>query len=473
MQLTPLIEHIKKLIDITNEQENKLRNIPFSKINRMLGRAICNYRNGLLIIQDGLIGSLTKKAATLSSLPTKSGKPLTADQIIFSIYQELVSSAYSTAEYFNTSVALLLESGISWELYYWLLEIPQSFHIDKLVVFQQGTLFITQTFKDEIAKPLNPLIEIAKDPNVPGSLIQIKSVDLLKTHPIEDGYIITCIRSEADNPIMWPILCHEMFELVDIDQGSTGSSLVQQFEIFVKTQMCSVPILNADKHTNEKWLLELLMDFLAITSFGPMYAKALLEFCQRSPYYPTPEYPEMCFRIYCAYLYLTSPVKSDSDIFGRCQTVAKAEVQAEVSRYEDEGNLDNDKETNISELYHLMFRFRKTIKTPTFVQRLDEYIAQSQISAVKLKDLLKKDVLDVEGKHKFIPFKDPLLTFDNITNTVMFHHISLAIDPNILLNVVIANYQSYNKDEHYEVIIDSIKKWKIKNVWNFSIQNIK
>jgi hypothetical protein len=120
-----------------------------------------------------------------------------------------------------------------------------------------------------------------------------------------------------------------------------------------------------------------------------------------------------------------------------------------------------------------MFRFRKTIKTPTFVQRLDEYIAQSQISAVKLKDLLKKDVLDVEGKHKFIPFKDPLLTFDNITNTVMFHHISLAIDPNILLNVVIANYQSYNKDEHYEVIIDSIKKWKIKNVWNFSIQNIK
>jgi len=473
VQLTPLIEHIDGLIDRTDDQKNKLKNIPFLKIDKMLVQTISNYKNGLLIIHDSLTDSLTRKAVILSKIETRAGDFLTPDQVIYNIYQALVSSAYSTAEHFNGSVALLVESGIPWELYYWLLEIPQSFGINKPIVFRQGIRFVTQTFYEEIAKPLAPLIEIAKDPNVQGSLIQISPVDLLKKHPIDDGYIITCIRSEADNPAMWPILCHEMFETVDKDLGCLGQSLMDQFKTYVKTQVAVMPLINDEKLANENWLLEILMDFLAINSFGPMYARSLLEYCQRSPYYPTPEHPEMCYRIYSAYLYLTAPTKSQSDIFSICQQVAKEQIQPEVTRYEDEGNLDSEKERVLTQLFQLMVKFSRTIKTPTFVHRLDNYIAESQTSAITLKDLIrKKEALDPEGKQKFIQFKDPLLSFDRIKNTIFNFGISLAIDPNILLNVVIANLDEYNKETHYEVIVDSIKKWKIKSVWDSSIDVI-
>ncbi len=472
MQLTALIQHIDGLIAETDDQIKKLKDIPFSKIADILAIAITNYKNGLTIINDCLDNSLTKKALAISKIQTKNGEYLSADQIIYDIYRETVGSAYSTAEGFNGSIALLVESCIPWELYYWSLEIPQGFGVSKPFVFRQGVQFISKSFKDEIIKPLDPLIAIAKDPNIKGSLMQIQPVDILAKHKIDEGYVIDCIRSEAANPIMWPILCHEMFEAVDKDLGLTGQSIMNKFEIFVKTQTESMPSINDEKLANENWLLEILMDFLAITSFGPMYAKSLLDYCQRSPYYPTPEHPEMCYRIYSVYLYLTSPALSQSDIFKRCQEVAKAEIQPEVSRYEDEGNLDSENERSLSELFKLMTKFRHTIPVPTFLQILDNYIVQSQPSGATLKSLLKKGTPDFENRPKFIPFKDPLLSFDNIQNAI-FQGVSLAIHPDILLNVVIANADDYNKDEDYDIIVDSIKKWKIKEVWNSSISQIK
>ncbi|MGA3291299.1 MAG: hypothetical protein ABSD42_13790 [Candidatus Bathyarchaeia archaeon] len=262
-----------------------------------------------------------------------------------------------------------------------------------------------------------------------------------------------------------------MFESVDMDLGHHGQSIMKQFQTFAETQIKTLPLITDDKETNEKWLLEILMDFLAITSFGPMYAKSLLEYCQRSPYYPTPEHPEMCYRIYSAYSYLQSAVKPESDIFSRCQEVAKAQIEPEVTRYEDDGNLNSQSEQMLTQLYQLMVKFRRTIKTPTFVQRLDNYIADSQLPNVTLKGLLKKEALNVEGNPKIIPFKDPVLTFDQIKNTLL-NGISLSIDPNILLNVVIANLDNFNKEAPCEVIIDSIKKWKIKSVWNYSLSTL-
>ena len=127
MQLTALIEHIDGLIAQADGQKNKLKNIPFSKINKMLACAITNYKNGLLIIHDGLTDSLTRKAVALSKIQTRKGEYLTPDQIIYTVYQDLVGSAYTTAEHFNGSIALLVESGIPWELYYWLLRNPPKF----------------------------------------------------------------------------------------------------------------------------------------------------------------------------------------------------------------------------------------------------------------------------------------------------------------------------------------------------------
>jgi hypothetical protein len=331
---------------------------------------------------------------------------------------------------------------------------------------------MSKSFEEEIIKPLNPLIKIAKDPNVKGSLIQIQPVDLLVKHRIGDGYVLDCIRSEAQNPIMWPILYHEMFEAVDKDLGLAGHGIMKSFEAFVQSQNESMPTINDEKLANENWLLEILMDFLAITSFGPMYAKSLLDYCQRSPYYPTPEHPEMHYRVYSAYLYITSPATSQSDILKRCQEIAKSEIQPEVLRYEDECNLNSENEQALTELFRLMTKFRKTIPVPTFLQRLDNHIAQSQLSATTLKILLKKGTPDFDNRPKFIPFKEPLLSFEHIRNAI-FAGVSLAIHPDILLNVVIANADDYDKDEDYDVIVDSIKKWKIKEVWNLASRQIK
>lgn len=472
MQLTALIQHIDGLIAETDDQKKKLDKIPFSKIADIIAKAITNYKNGLSIINDCLDNSLTKKALAISKIHPKSGEYMSADQIIYDVYRETVNSAYSTAEGFNGSIALLVESCIPWELYYWLLEIPESFGISKPFVFRQGVQYISRSFQEEIIKPVRPLIEIAKDPNVKGSLMQIQPVDLLAKYPVDEGYLIDCIRSEAENPIMWPILYHEMFEAVDKDLGLTGLSIMKKFEIFVKTKTESMPSITDEKLANENWLLEILMDFLAITSFGPMYAKSLLDYCQRSPYYPTPEHPEMCYRLYSAYLYLTSSITSQSDIFERCQEIAKNDIEPEVRRYEEKANLNSENKRALTELFKLMTKFRQTVPTPTFLQKLDNYIAQSQSLNTTLKVLLKKGTPDFENRPKFIPFKDPLLSFDHIKKSI-FEGVSLAIHPDILLNVVLANANTYNKDEDYDIIVDSIKKWKIKEVWNSAIAEIK
>ena len=172
-------------------------------------------------------------------------------------------------------------------------------------------------------------------------------------------------------------------------------------------------------------------------------------------------------------LVLDYTAKSQSDIFIRCQEIGKNEIYPEVTRYEDEGNLDTEKKQALTEIFRLMVKFRQIIKTPTFLQRLDNYVVKSQQSEATLKDLLKKELLNTGEKPKFIPFKDPLLSFDHIRNTIFEFGISLAIDPNILLNVVIANADIYNKEDDLDVIVESIKKWKIKEAWNLSIGQIK
>jgi len=215
--------------------------------------------------------------------------------------------------------------------------------------------------------------------------------------------------------------------------------------------------------TNLYWISEILMDFLAINGFGPMYAKSLLEYFKRAPYYQTFEHPEMSSRLFCVYQYLIRPMKSETDIFGKCQLKAKEEIGREIRRYETEGELDNEKEQKLLLLYSLLAQFFERIKVPSFIDKLARYSKQAANPKATLKEILQT------RQNEFIPFQDPLLEFDDIKNNILYHHISLAIDPNIVLNVVLANYDLYRRDEHLSVIVDGIRKWKIKQVWNNSV----
>jgi len=155
----------------------------------------------------------------------------------------------------------------------------------------------------------------------------------------------------------------------------------------------------------------------------------------------------------------------NSDIFNRCQKKARQDVEQEIYRYEANEDLDTEKKTKLGFLYSLMEQFCRSIKILTFLDRLEKHVGESENSKTTLKEILKNEDL-------FLPFKDPVMTFGDINNNVLLHHISLAIDPNILLNVVIANYDSYQKEAHLNIIIDSIKKWKVKQAWNSSVDDL-
>lgn len=460
MPLEALIDHIDSLIDQIGELERtpELDQIPFSKVKNHLKSSIRNYKNGLKIIKEGLTECVIKKAILYAQGETKDGRLLSAEQVIYTVYQELVSNSYRIAERFNTEVTMLMKAGIPPELYHWLLEIPEHFGIKKTITIQEGQRFITETFDQKIIKPLKPMIELAKSPEVKGSLAQLEPSDLMQYNPIKDGYVVSCVRGEVQNPVLWPILCHEMFELVDKEQN-----LFKRLEEFASTKGESLPILDANSKTNRRWILEILMDFFAINSFGPMYAKSLLEYFKRSPYYQTFEHPEMSSRLFNVYQCLRTPIKGKTDILAKCQLKAKREVEQEIKRYRAGGELIPEKEQKLLHLYSLMAQFFEIIKLPSFLDRLAKYSEQSGNPEASLDNILK----DETGR--FIPFHDPLFNFDDIRNNILYHHISLAIDPNIMLNVVLANYDLYQKDEHFKVIVDSIKKWKVKQVWNCSV----
>jgi hypothetical protein len=461
LPLEALLSHIDSLIDKTSESENEIDLVPYSRIKSMLLLATENYRNGLRIARDGLTLSLIKKAEIIAGTPKpRNGNLQSAEEILYTFYQEILSASYSTAERFNTDVAMLTKADIAPELYHWLLDIPDSFEVKKIVVLREGDRFLTETFEELIVNPLRALITIAKKPEVQGSLAQVKPLDLLKIYPIKEGYVVSCIRGESGNPVMWPILCHEMFELADKE-----NNILEKFAANISETGKEMPVLDSVPETNELYVLEVLMDFLAMNSFGPMYAKSLLEYCKRSPYYKTPQYPEMCVRLFCAYLYLCQSFESETDIFGKCQKKAMQEIEPEILRYEQNGDLDKEKKERLVALFRLMMRFLAIIKTPSFVDRLRHYAEEGADPKMTLGQLM-------QSEDQFIPFKDPLLTFDDIKNNILFHHVALAIDPNIMLNVVLANYDVYTKEKHLSVLLESIKKWKVKQAWNKSVEAV-
>jgi hypothetical protein len=464
LPLDPLIGHIEGLIVKVDTLESELQKCPFSKVKGAIRDSIENYERGLRIIKGGLNNGIIERAKIIAQTKTKSGKTRSLEDVIYSYYQELVRASYGTAERFNSEITMLVRGSIPPELYHWLLEIPQCYQVEKPIVFEEGNRFVSETFSKRIISPVVSLIELARNPSVSGTLEQIKPIDLTESYPIKDGYIVSLIRGEVETPVLWPILCHEMFEIVDKEKH-----LFDQFKHFISREEKSLPTLDSDPASNEHWNLEIFMDFLAMSSFGPMYAKSLLEYFKRSPYYPTPSHPDASSRLFCVYKNLedsSASIQSKTDILGKCQQRVRQELGDEIQTYELGGDLDGRKKENLSALLILLRKFLQTVQVPSFEKRLEAYIGQSGEAAKTLKEILNSPGV-------FIPFQDAALTFDDIRNNILSHHISLAIDPNIMLNVVLANYDRYSKTEHLSVIVDSIRKWKVKQAWNESAENLK
>jgi hypothetical protein len=414
----------------------------------------------LKIVRGILIGYIINRANAAVQLPRKDGRVLSPDEIIYSYFREQVSNSYKIIERYNNDFTSQVKAGIPMELYYMLLQIPKELGVDMTIILQESNQYISQSFNRAIVDPIQPFLDIAKNPLIPGSLLQIPSLNLLAENPIQEGYIISYIKGEAENPMLWPILIHEVFESIDMK-----SELLDKMQKVASEKSVTLPTLNEkDPEINRKWISEIFMDIMSIHSFGPMYASSLLDYFKRAPYVKTIEHPEMSARLFCVYKYLETSASPFTDILNRCISSCKGRVQTEIKKYEESGELTTDKKNQLSLLFRLISDFFFSLPLTSFIQRLKNHM----VTTAKPQRLIEAD----EEEMKFVPFTDPVFTYDEIRELIFDHHVSLAIDPNVLLNVVLANFHLFKKEEHLKVIVDSIRKWKIKEAWNLSLKEV-
>ena len=207
-------------------------------------------------------------------------------------------------------------------------------------------------------------------------------------------------------------------------------------------------MLNENKDINFRWIREIIADIFSAKYFGPMYLPALIDYFERLPYVQTVDHPEMAVRIKAVKHYLDTTQSCYTDIFERCRASCYEMVGSKVENILKSANLPKEKEEDIVKIYEIISTELNSLGMKTFIQSLRDYVTQA------------------ENKRNKYVFTDPLYTFSEIVDLVMKDGISLAIDPNILLNVIIANYERYLPDEHIEVIKDSFLKWRIKEAWN-------
>lgn len=458
--LDSLIEHVDDLIGQVQNLESDIDKIPYLQIQKKLRLSKQNYVNGLKIVRGILTGYIINRAKAAVQLPRKDGRVLAPDEIVYSYYRDQVSNSYRIIERYNDDFTSQAKVNIPIELYHLLLQIPKELGLNMTIILQESNQFISQPFKLAILDAVQHLLEIGKNPLIPGSLWQLPSLDLLSENPIQEGYVISYIKGEAENPMLWPVLIHEVFESIDMKTG-----LMDKLQESSLKAGAELPTLNEkDSEINRKWISEIFMDVMSIQSFGPMYAKSLLDYFKRAPYVKTIEYPEMSARLFCVYKYLETSTSPYTDILNRCINSCKGEVQTEISKYEGSGELAEDKKNQLSILFRVISEFFSSLGLTSFVQRLKNHVVATSKP--------QKFIEPGEEEMKFIPFIDPVFTYDRMGELIFDHHVSLAIDPNVLLNVVLANFHLFKKEEHLSVIVDSIRKWKIKEAWNASAKEV-
>jgi len=454
LPLESLVDHIDELISQITNLTSNLQNIPYPRVKQNIRFSGQNYVNGLKIAKEVITNCIVKRASLLSSVQRKDGRTLPPEEIIRSYWLDQVSGCYRTVERFNTDITTQANPSMPYELYHWLFDLFDRLGLDVTIVLQDSNQYTNDSFEKAIVEPLMPLLKVAKEPLLPGSLLQVETKDFVNAYPIKLGYVISFIKGEACNPLLWPLLIHEVFHITDKEKAlMTSHNSPTKGEI---------PILHENKTVNSRWISEIFADIMAIHYVGPMYAFSLMDYFERVPYVQTIQYPEMCVRLYSVYCYLESVRSTYTDIVHRCLDSFKAKIGEKVLEYEESGELSEEKKEKLEDIYQKISGWFPLLRVNSFKQTLREYV------------LTAKSVgFENRTNSKFAPFPHLVFSYDEIDNLIFRDRISLAIHPNILLNVILSNLGKYNRHIHYDVLVDSIKKWKIKQAWERSIQNLK
>ncbi len=455
MSTNPLrstLEHIEELESEVDHAILDLNQIPYPKVRHNLEVAGHNYRAGLVAIKN-ILNKLVERATAVEELSALTGRKLTLHEALRKYWGKEVNQSYLTAERFTTNFRLESQGGIPWELYYMVLDIFDGFGFDETFVFREGSHFMNETSEETISEVLDPLAKALQEP-IPGKIDgQATREEIIP--PISSAHAISYIAGEARNAVLWPVLVHEAFHLLDKRLGLFG----KMEKSLAGTQRLPILDKTKDAEVNRRWSREIFQDIMAIHYFGPLYSHSLMRYFERLPYIQTIEHPEMSSRLYAVSKYLEdirdAPI-SGSDIVVKALRFCGPGLEAEMVKYRDSGELTKETRLELDMFYRSVTSWLKLQKTTLFGDRLRQYVEESE-KAPQMAQLNNVDQ---------VPFVDPLLNFDEVVDLVFRSGVYPPLHPTLLLNIILSVSDQFSPPGFYDRFVECMKKWCVKRAWN-------
>jgi hypothetical protein len=420
-----------------------------------------NYKAGLDAVRRVLTEYLLTRAQQFATLPQPgTGKTQTVDEILRKYWGRQLNMSYHIAEGFRTNFALEAGANIPFELYFLVFDIFKEFNFEETLVFRPADQFKSETFEETILEPLDSILQVGKQTILPGTLEQPPVPRDLRTEiQLKPANAIWYVSGEAHNPILWPLIIHESFHLLDNRLG-----LFQEMESLMGSTK-KLPVLDPAKieQVNKKWSKEIFQDIAAVHYFGPMYAFSLMNYFERLPYIRSVEHPEMSSRLYAVNKYLQTAHSQHTDYLTRALSFCKPLITRELARYEQSGELSDEVKTELDMFYDAVASWLRSRRITLFTDRLARYVAQGS----RAREMVDKQIIDR------VPYVDPIFTFDEVVDLVFTKKVSLALDPTLLLNVVLAVSDKYTPQGYSERLVDCMYKCRVKQAWDLALSSIK
>lgn len=411
-----------------------------------------NYLYGLSYLKYIAEEVLVNRAADELKLFEKDNPEVTIDNIVREVYNGHIRKLYLTAQELQRDfLRQQMQGQIPHEVYLWVADFLPRLVSGTRFIFQEDVKFENEDFTTAIIARVRPLAELTQ-PTLDSSIKEFGQTEYSKKYKFVPGSIISYAESEAKTPAFWPIIMHEVFHIV-----SDKNLYLDGFLNFPKQNSVGgrkIPLLDKDSTRNHNWMDELLVDHLALRYFGPVYAFSLCEYFSRYPSPKTDEHPSEEVRLLAAAHYLEGATKR----MGKFMTEPFM-VKVNELLYGKTPDLEG-----IQELSELLEMWANNLGLPTYEAQLKRYQEESSPSK-ELLDYMKDYSKDTD----LIAFKEPPFKVEDIRRYFFEGLIPIAIHPNILFNVVFANYKEYDSDVHLTVLVESIKKWRILESWQESL----
>ena len=295
-------------------------------------------------------------------------------------------------------------------------------------VLAEGTLFEQTSILTQLSETIDRLSE-------PRPVQKAATIDLLMRQiQTNDVPVVYYEQGQYDNVLSWPLLLHEAFHHLYTSE---------RLDRLVK----DCPEVS--------WLEEALIDIYIVNYFGPAYALSLATYLQRFPHVKTVSHPSFAARIFIALQYLTKVTKENtlpspvsdrtSDVFDYLMKVWNQHKEVDTATVQEEV----EAVYNAAEQRVINVLSEKT-------QPFSEFLTKNE---------KERKTIHKKGGYQYV--EKQVLSVSDVLE-YFEAGIPVAADPRVLFNAFISHKsQERMLDSPLRIfIIQSLKKWHIKNAWS-------